>query len=227
MLHLCLATALLASAPDSQHSELSTQDLPLRDAVRELARAYPRSSHTEPPAEIVLRMVAVHHALSRDTQLPRPNRDRLQREIAGRLKQAAASIQRRLARQEKEQHKSTLRSSAADTSSANNAIVPESLTPPADRSSVLAQPAGRPPAGGQGAIGPPRQRGSGVLGNAALPDNGPALVALIQRTISPGTWDVNGGEGTVQYYRPLRVLVIRAPSAVHDNVGGVLGGLRK
>ena len=73
----------------------------------------------------------------------------------------------------------------------------------------------------------PRRRGSGTLGSSPLPDNGPALVALIQRTISPRTWDINGGQGSIQYYRPLRVLVIRAPGAVHGDVGGVLGGLRK
>lgn len=219
MLPLYLATALLASTPEThtQQSEPTVQNLPLRESVRELARAYPRSSHTEPPEDVVLRMVAVHDALSQDTELPKPERDRLQREIAGRLERFAALIQRRLARGEQERLKSALQSTR----------LPESLDPPTDRSAVLAQVGRARQAAGQAGVGPPRQRGSRVLGNAALPDNGPALVALIQRTISPGAWDVNGGEGTIQYYRPLRVLVIRAPGGVHDNVGGVLGGLRK
>jgi len=40
---------------------------------------------------------------------------------------------------------------------------------------------------------------------------GPDLIELIQRTISPEVWDVNGGNSSMVYYAPLRVLVVRAP----------------
>jgi len=63
-------------------------------------------------------------------------------------------------------------------------------------------------------------------GGRAIPDFGPGLVDLIERTIAPDFWDVNGGPGTIVYYAPLRVLVVRATSEVHGNVRGVLGGLR-
>ena len=59
------------------------------------------------------------------------------------------------------------------------------------------------------------------------PDYGPALVELIQRTIAPGFWDVNGGPGTIVYYAPLRALVVRATGEIHGNVRGALGGLRR
>ena len=59
------------------------------------------------------------------------------------------------------------------------------------------------------------------------PDYGPALVELIQRTISPGFWDVNGGPGTIVYYAPLRALVVRATGDIHGNLRGALGGLRR
>jgi hypothetical protein len=101
----------------------------------------------------------------------------------------------------------------------------------APRALVLAQqglvpgPAGAPggapfgvPAGGPFVFG-----GQGFVQPI---DYGPELVELIQRTISPDTWDVNGGNGTVFYYAPLRVLVVRAPAAVHGQVGGVLGQAR-
>lgn len=58
-------------------------------------------------------------------------------------------------------------------------------------------------------------------------DDGAALVELIQRTISPNSWDVNGGNCTIIYYAPLRVLVVRATSEVHGNVGGLADGLRR
>ncbi|MDA1053078.1 MAG: hypothetical protein O3C40_21710 [Planctomycetota bacterium] len=67
-------------------------------------------------------------------------------------------------------------------------------------------------------------RGSG--GGGAVPDYGPGLVALIERTIAPEFWDVAGGPGTIFYYAPLRVLVVRATSEVHHDLGGVLGGIR-
>ena len=59
------------------------------------------------------------------------------------------------------------------------------------------------------------------------PDYGPALVELIQRTIAPGFWDVNGGPGTIVYYAPLRALVVRATGEIHGNLRGALGGLRR
>ncbi|MBC8350624.1 MAG: hypothetical protein H8E66_01470 [Planctomycetes bacterium] len=66
----------------------------------------------------------------------------------------------------------------------------------------------------------------GARGGGAVPDYGPGLVALIERTIAPEFWDVAGGPGTIFYYAPLRVLVVRATSEVHHDVGGVLGAVR-
>jgi hypothetical protein len=64
------------------------------------------------------------------------------------------------------------------------------------------------------------------LGGAAVRDDGRQLVELIQQTIAPSSWDVNGGPGTVMYYPPLRVLVIRQTGETHGVIGDVLGGLR-
>ncbi|MBA61026.1 MAG: hypothetical protein CMJ76_01555 [Planctomycetaceae bacterium] len=53
---------------------------------------------------------------------------------------------------------------------------------------------------------------------AGMPDYGPHLVALIQRTIAPEFWDINGGPGVIVYYPPLRLLVVRATSQVHGRI---------
>jgi hypothetical protein len=84
---------------------------------------------------------------------------------------------------------------------------------------VAAQVAGRGADRGPGpaAVNPP----------PAAVDFGPVLVDLVQRAISPGTWDVNGGPGTIIYYQPRRVLVVRAPGEVHGQVRRVAGGLRR
>ena len=63
-------------------------------------------------------------------------------------------------------------------------------------------------------------------GGVGPPDFGLDLVDLIQRTIQPDFWNVNGGPGAIFYYRPLHCLVIRATSEVHHQVGGVLGAVR-
>ena len=61
---------------------------------------------------------------------------------------------------------------------------------------------------------------------ANMPDYGPHLVALIQRTIAPEFWNVNGGPGVIVYYPPLRVLVVRATSQVHGQIRDLNGNLR-
>ena len=62
-----------------------------------------------------------------------------------------------------------------------------------------------------------------LQGNAApgVRDYGPALVNLIKTTISPKFWDINGGPGVIVYYPPLRLLVIRATSDIHYQIGGL------
>ncbi len=67
---------------------------------------------------------------------------------------------------------------------------------------------------------------SGAAGGRAVSDYGPELVDLIERTINPAFWDTNGGPGAIFYYAPLHALVVSATAEVHENIGGVLGGLR-
>ncbi|MGE5191338.1 MAG: hypothetical protein ACM3U2_02480 [Deltaproteobacteria bacterium] len=51
------------------------------------------------------------------------------------------------------------------------------------------------------------------------------LIDLIQTTIAPDTWSVNGGNGTLNFYQPLNVLVVRQTAEVHEQFGGALGQL--
>lgn len=62
--------------------------------------------------------------------------------------------------------------------------------------------------------------------NAFPADYGPMLVELIHRTISPSSWDVNGGASTIQYWRPGMALVVRAPQTLHEDLTPVLRQLR-
>lgn len=67
----------------------------------------------------------------------------------------------------------------------------------------------------------------GAQGGGAVTDNGQELIELIQRTINPQFWDVNGGPGTIVYYAPLQALVVRATTEVHGRVGGLADALRQ
>jgi hypothetical protein len=58
-------------------------------------------------------------------------------------------------------------------------------------------------------------------------DDGQALVELIQATIAPQSWDVNGGPGTIKYWPAWHVLVVRQTDDVHEQIGGTVHGLRK
>jgi hypothetical protein len=75
--------------------------------------------------------------------------------------------------------------------------------------------------GGQGQLA-----GGMGQGGQQPADYGQDLVELIEHTIAPGTWDVNGGNGTIMYYSPMRAIVVRQTDEVHEDLGGVLRGLR-
>ena len=83
----------------------------------------------------------------------------------------------------------------------------------------------------QGGVAAPLQRpqvGAGpVRGRMPNDDYGQHLVDLIQKTIAPSTWDVNGGLGTIFYWRPGRALVVRQTGEVHDRMGNALDQLRR
>ena len=66
-------------------------------------------------------------------------------------------------------------------------------------------------------------------GNPAGPvcDYGPDLVRLIESTINPEFWRRNGGNGIIEYYQPLRILVVTASSKVHDDMSDLLNTMRK
>jgi hypothetical protein len=73
------------------------------------------------------------------------------------------------------------------------------------------------------------QLGMAAAQNGQRPDVdfGNDLVELIQHTIAPDTWEANGGNGTIMYFSPMRVLVVRQTGEVHDGLIGLVNGLRQ
>lgn len=80
-----------------------------------------------------------------------------------------------------------------------------------------------------------RDRVANGLGNRELPSiggpldepNARTLIELIQNTIAPESWQVNGGQGSIRYYSLYHALVVRQTAEVHHQLGGGLGQLRK
>lgn len=79
------------------------------------------------------------------------------------------------------------------------------------------------------AAGPGAGMGAGA-GNQSNPDAGSAgqdLVEVIRRTIAPGTWDVNGGQGAIMFWRQGAALVVRQTEEVHAEIGHLIGALEQ
>jgi hypothetical protein len=82
----------------------------------------------------------------------------------------------------------------------------------------------------QQAFGAPNFGNLGGLGGipgATNGDHGQELVDLIQKVIAPDTWDIAGGPGSIMYYSPQRVIVVRQTGEVHRQFKGVLNQLRR
>lgn len=65
----------------------------------------------------------------------------------------------------------------------------------------------------------------GANGGGIIEANADDLIRLIQSTIEPSFWDVNGGVGTIIFYAPLNALVVRATEEIHYKIGGSLSQL--
>jgi hypothetical protein len=63
---------------------------------------------------------------------------------------------------------------------------------------------------------PPLLRRVQMLQNVAQ------LIDLIQNSIEPSSWQINGGPGTISFYEPTMSLVIRQTAEMHYQLGGYL-----
>jgi hypothetical protein len=169
----------------------------LQSAIHAALRrwAKPTEVQAEPAARDFL---ALYNDLQHDTVLARTTRDQLNAKLRGRLAALAQQIDKQRAAANK--RPATERPGSVDLAAKNG---------------VLAQWGG---GGGQ-----PGGFGGAMGGQGAVKDDaGEDLVDLIQKTISPGSWDRNGGPGSIYYWRPGRAIVVSAGDDVHDQVGDLL-----
>jgi len=191
----------------------------LRDAVREAMRRWARPGDKE--ADLAARdFLVLYEELRHDGNLSRAQREQFSTKVRGRLLKLAQQIKKRVAVQKR----------LAKTKR------PESVDFPGGRADVLAQRGGFGRGGFGGGFGGPGfggpMMGGPMMGGAGGPgtmndDHGEALVELIQQTIAPSTWDVNGGPGSIYYWRPGRAIVVRQRGDVHDQIADVLRQMGK
>jgi hypothetical protein len=176
----------------------------VREALPRLAR--PKDDQLEASVEELL---FVHEELREDEAMAISQRTYYRTMVESRLEQLSVQLKKRIARNKRLAE----REPPAQIRGQNEAA--DRL---AQRGGGAARPA--PPLVGKGPTG---RRGR----QQPSDDYGQHLVDLIQKTIAPSTWDVNGGLGTIYYWRPGRALVVRQTEEVHDRMGGVLDQLRR
>lgn len=186
----------------------------LRDVIRRHARA---ESPLE-AAQIIQRMCTLYLEIKRDPRrASSPTLRGYQAKLWSKLKQIETDIERQLSQQQR--GVTDPRPSVEERDSPGERLAWEASGSLAGTLSLVGSTLGGP--------GELLAHGGSFGGAAAPSDLGPALVELIQRTIAPEFWDVNGGPGTIVYFAPLRVLVVRATSEIHHRIGGAVGGLRR
>jgi len=193
----------------------------MRAAVTEALRASAVAKSIQERDDAGRHLVSILLDLERDQNLPRDERVRLHAQVRLRL----LALEKTLRAEQASQAGHSKRN-ADSPKSAND--VPAALP---QSTAVLAQVAAPAAAGGRGGViarpGAFGAVGNAVVGQSQSPDYGQNLVDLIHAVVQPSTWDINGGPGSVVYFRNYRVLVVTAPSEVHSEVGDLIGQLRK
>jgi len=216
-----LVVALLCAAPGTGRSQ-ETNELPKHiEYSRQISAAIKAEATAKTDAdriEAVRKMARLYTDLKRDPRLPESEKLReYKARLWGRLTFVKKRWEREISRLERE-----LGAKPTANNVDQEAIV--SAKSISDGLDLVAATMGGPAA--ILASGVETQAHHDALGGAARLDFGRELVDLIESTIAPDFWDVNGGPGTIVYYAPLHALVVRATGEVHDEIGGVISDLR-
>jgi hypothetical protein len=194
------STAPSAKAPAAPVARSGRE---LADAAHASLRKWAKASDKE--ADAAARdLLGIFCELQQDTKLARSTRETLRTTVRARLDQLSAQISKRI---------------AADKAAAKPEPKVKSVAATGNPK-PMAQ-VGAAVGGGGGAYG-----GQGGAQGAAA-DNGQVLVDLIQNTISPKSWDINGGNGTIYYWQQQHAIVVRNTGEVHEQISDALDQLNR
>lgn len=162
---------------------------------------------TDQEAETAAReLLGIYREIQQDTAMARSQRETLRLTVRARLDQLCTQIGKRIAKDK----------AAAQPNAAVKSVGTKKDQP---NGAVLAQ-VGAPVGGAGGGAG-------AAGGQGANADNGQQLVDLIQNTICPKCWDVNGGACTIYYWQPQHAIVVHATGDVHDEISDTLEQLNR
>ena len=184
----------------------------LSDAAHAALRKWAKASDKE--ADAAARdLLGIFCELQQDTRLARSTRETLRTTVRARLDQLSTQIGKRIASDRISNDKAV-----AKTDSPKRDVTVKSVAAAGDPrplAQVGAAVGGGAGFGGQG--GP----------QGAPADNGQILVDLIQNTIAPKSWDVNGGNGSIYYWQQQHAIVVRATGDVHGEISDALEQLNR
>jgi hypothetical protein len=196
------ATAESQAQPPRTGKELESA---VRDALQQWAR--PGDKQLDAAGRELLGLFC---EIQRDKSLAKATRDELRQKLRSRLLQISQQITKQRAQQ-----------SYQAKHASKSAPGPKSVDVAPDNKTL-------------GQVAPAAQGGGGGLGGGQssnaydnLPDAGEDLVQLIQTVVAPKSWDVNGGPGTIYYWRYQRSIVARTTAEVHDQISDVLEQLNR
>lgn len=180
----------------------------LREATETALRRWGRVGAVEAD-QGARELLVLYEELLADRELPAVRRESLRVRVRYRLGELGRQIGQRIAMEERGNK-------------------PPAVAPPVGLN-VNAQLLPQQQAAGRGGAAPIRAAGGGQMARPAgqAGDGGQALVELIQNVIAPSTWDVNGGSGSIRYWRPGHALVVRQTEQVHEDVDGLLRQLER
>lgn len=187
----------------------------LEEAAREALRRWARPSDKEAD-QAAREFLVLYQDIQRDTQLARAQREQLRLKVRGRLAALAQQIAKRAATERR----------LAGSERPKTVDAAKGERPLAQFGGFGQQRGGGGAQGGMpGGMGMPMAGGAGAA--VVNDDYGEDLVDVIQKTISPPSWDVNGGPGSIYYWRPGRSIVVRAGQDVHEDITDLLDQLNR
>jgi len=201
-------TQAVAATPKKAHE--------LRNAISDALRREATAQGKSERADAIRELTTLYGEVMQDKLLAYKERLRLAAKMKSRLNRIKKDLQQQIAREKK----------AKQDGRADDADL---LAAQATRDDVASFASMQFAIGSYAAGGPvslAMQTGS-AMGGAGVRDHGEALVELITKTIAPDTWDVNGGHGSIMYFPPLKVLVVRQTRDVHELIGGMGAALRR
>jgi len=205
-------------AKPAEPAPLTGRDL--QDAVRDALQKWVHPDDAE-ANQAAIRFLALNQQLLRDTELARSQRSLLLKKVRNRLERLKDQIARRNAR---------LKADGLDKLPVTVAQIQEKAIVIAQMMGMGGMPMGGMagmPMGGMGAAGIGMGMGGAGGFGAGRADLGEDLVDLIQTTIAPDSWEVNGGPGTIRYWRNGMSLIIRQTDEIHGDIDDLLRQLER